>query len=197
MPWHADAFVSSPYRNSLLVDSLILFLLAASTLPIPLRLISASPPSLDSISDWHSNPIPHRVRRKRQRLPPSLLIENASGRVPIRCRGSCPRRFRSSLATIRPETRARKEYAQLKCCSRLPTHLAHPIKNARAVGHPAIHFSMPPAPSGANFIRPESCTRCQRHLRGAGAQFVIRVIGGGLPMGGELITNHFPSGPAS
>jgi hypothetical protein len=29
-----------------------------------------------------SNPIAHRVRRKRQRLPPSLLIENASDRDP-------------------------------------------------------------------------------------------------------------------
>ena len=28
-----------------------------------------------------SNPIAHRVRRKRQRLPPSLLIENASDRA--------------------------------------------------------------------------------------------------------------------
>ena len=48
--------------------------------PAALSLLSASPPSLDSISDWHSNPIAHRVRRKRQRLPPSLLIENASDR---------------------------------------------------------------------------------------------------------------------
>jgi hypothetical protein len=48
-----------------------------------------------------SNPIAPRVRRKRQRLPPSLLIENASDRVPLRCQSSCPRRFRSSLATTR------------------------------------------------------------------------------------------------
>jgi len=32
----------------------------------------------------HSNPIAHRVRRKRQRLPPSLLIENASERLSCR-----------------------------------------------------------------------------------------------------------------
>jgi hypothetical protein len=31
-----------------------------------------------------SNPIAHRVCRKRQRLPPSLLIENASVRHPLR-----------------------------------------------------------------------------------------------------------------
>ena len=52
----------------------------SSTIPAALSQLSASPPSLDSISDWHSNPIAHRVRRKRQRLPPSLLIENASDR---------------------------------------------------------------------------------------------------------------------
>jgi hypothetical protein len=43
-----------------------------------LSLLSAGLPSLKSILDWHSNPIAHRVRRKRQRLPPSLLIENVS-----------------------------------------------------------------------------------------------------------------------
>jgi len=50
---------------------------------------------------WHSNPIAHRVRRKRQRLPPSLLIENASDRDPAPPQQSAPRRFRSRLATIR------------------------------------------------------------------------------------------------
>ena len=47
-----------------------------------------------------SNPIAHRVRRKRQRLPPSLLIENASDRRFPKREVSCPRRFRSRLATI-------------------------------------------------------------------------------------------------
>jgi hypothetical protein len=46
-----------------------------------------------------SNPIAHRVRRKRQRLPPSLLIENASERLPLPTRNVMPRRFRSRLAT--------------------------------------------------------------------------------------------------
>jgi len=77
---HADAFVCSPYQNSLLCGFSILLIPASSTIPAALSLLSASPPSLDSISDWHSNPIAHRVRRKRQRLPPSLLIENASDR---------------------------------------------------------------------------------------------------------------------
>jgi len=36
-------------------------------------------PALDWVPNCHSNPITQRVRRRRQRLPPSLLIENASG----------------------------------------------------------------------------------------------------------------------
>ena len=56
------------------------------------------------VPKWHSNPIADRVRRKRQRLPSSLLIENApgsdTGRRPSH---GAPRRFRSRLATIRPE----------------------------------------------------------------------------------------------
>ena len=40
-----------------------------------------------------SNPIVPRVRRKRQRLPPNLLIENASDRVPLRCESVLPEAF--------------------------------------------------------------------------------------------------------
>src|SRR6202041_3485260 len=40
-----------------------------------------------------SNPIAHRVRRKRQRLPPSLLIENASDRDPAPSLAVCPEAF--------------------------------------------------------------------------------------------------------
>jgi hypothetical protein len=43
----------------------------------------------------------HSVRRKRQRLPPSLLIENASDLGPAPPLQPAPRRFRSRLATIR------------------------------------------------------------------------------------------------
>src|SRR5207302_8070285 len=50
-----------------------------------------------------SNPIAPRVRRKRQRLPPNLLIENASDRDPPPRKKSAPRRFRSRLAAIRVE----------------------------------------------------------------------------------------------
>jgi hypothetical protein len=42
------------------------------------------------------------VRRKLQRLPSSLLIENASSRSFHLTQPCAPRRFRSSLATIRP-----------------------------------------------------------------------------------------------
>jgi hypothetical protein len=40
-----------------------------------------------------SNPIAHRVRRKHQRLPPSLLIENASDRVQTLWVGLCSEAF--------------------------------------------------------------------------------------------------------
>jgi hypothetical protein len=68
-------------------------------------ILTAFPPRLSALpklcSDprCRSNPIAHRVRRKRQRLPPSLLIENASVRYPAPRQKSAPRRFRSRLAT--------------------------------------------------------------------------------------------------
>src|SRR5258708_612377 len=50
-------------------------------------------PALDWVPNCHSNPITQRVCRKRQRLPPSLLIENASG-VSFRLPGnSLPQAF--------------------------------------------------------------------------------------------------------
>ena len=48
-----------------------------------LSLLSARALTLDCcIPNCRSNPIAHRVRRKHQRLPPSLLIENASDQFP-------------------------------------------------------------------------------------------------------------------
>jgi hypothetical protein len=67
----------------------------------------AALPKLRSDPGCRSNPIAHRVRRKRQRLPPSLPIENASDRDSAPSLQSAPRRFRSRLATIRPESGAR------------------------------------------------------------------------------------------
>src|SRR5256886_14038027 len=66
-------------------------------------------PALASVPNYHSNPITQRVRRKRQRLPPSLLIENASDIFLAFQRTACPRRFRSRLATTRKLHRARPE----------------------------------------------------------------------------------------
>src|SRR5438874_10239643 len=70
------------------------------SLRLPLSTIrSAFPPHLAALrklgSDPRSgsNPIAHLVRRKRQRLPPSLLIENASDRDPIRCESILPEAF--------------------------------------------------------------------------------------------------------
>src|SRR5450759_2109668 len=73
------------------------------------RLAALPKPRLDP--RCRSNPIAHRVRRKRQRLPPSLLIENASIRYPAPPQQSAPRRFRSRLATIRPESSHRLQTA--------------------------------------------------------------------------------------
>src|SRR5258708_33526353 len=58
-------------------------------------------PAIDWVPNCHSNPITQRVRRKRQRLPPSLLIENASDVFLAFQNIACPRRFRSRLATTR------------------------------------------------------------------------------------------------
>jgi hypothetical protein len=81
--------------------------------PTVLQLLAAPHTSLIRLFRAHSqsfcdpncrsNPIAHRVRRKPQRLPPSLLIENASDRLFPKREVSCPRRFRSRLATTRPE----------------------------------------------------------------------------------------------
>ena len=54
---------------------------APSILSIPPFLFAGALPFLDSVLNYHSNPITQRVRRRRQRLPPSLLIENASGLI--------------------------------------------------------------------------------------------------------------------
>src|SRR6516162_10068628 len=63
-------------------------------------LVSTFAPS--SVPNSHSIPIVQRVRRKHQRLPSSLLIENASDSALDPRTLFCPRHFRSSLATIRP-----------------------------------------------------------------------------------------------
>ena len=119
---HADAFVSSPYRNNLLCSSPSVSPQTPATIVAVLSLLSSGLPSLRSILDWHSNPIAYRVRRKRQRLPPSLLIENASHRLFPLTRSVCPRRFRSRLATIHELASARGHES---CLSLLVWHRNH------------------------------------------------------------------------
>src|SRR5271157_4750275 len=104
---HAGALVCPPPLHRLSGHSPHTLWLIFNTIPTTL---AAFPPRFAALpkprSDprCRSNPIAHRVRRKRQRLPPSLLIENASVRYPAPPQKSAPRRFRSRLATIRPES---------------------------------------------------------------------------------------------
>src|SRR5271157_2886632 len=101
---HAGALVCPPPRHRLSAHSPHTLWLIFHTIP---TFLAASPPRFAALpkprSDprCRSNPIAHRVRRKHQRLPPSLLIENASVRHPTPPQQSAPRRFRSRLATIR------------------------------------------------------------------------------------------------
>src|SRR5712691_2594353 len=53
-----------------------------STITTPPPRFASALPVVDSLTDCRSNPIAHRLRRKRQRLPPSLLNDNASDRAP-------------------------------------------------------------------------------------------------------------------
>jgi hypothetical protein len=102
--WHAHALVCPPllHRPShSFPHTLSLISAATPTVRTAFRPRLAALPKLCSDPGCRSNPIACRVRRKRQRLPPSLLIENASDRDPAPPLQSAPRRFRSRLATIR------------------------------------------------------------------------------------------------
>ncbi len=84
MLWHADPSVCSPLAGTLLRNRPHVLLLTFSTpsiLSTPSFLFVGALPVLDSVPNCHANPITQRVRRKRQRLPPSLLIENASNAI--------------------------------------------------------------------------------------------------------------------
>ena len=74
---------------------LALWLISAATPTIPMAFPPrlAALPKLRSAPGCRSNPIAHRVRRKRQRLPPSLLIENASDRDPAPSPAVCSEAF--------------------------------------------------------------------------------------------------------
>jgi len=116
---HIDAFVclshgdTLPYHGPRILPKASATL-SAITMP-PVQFTSVLP-VLDSATDCRSNPIAHRVRRKPQRLPPSLLIENASVRYPAPPQKSAPRRFRSRLATIRQLAQSIHRHAECKTC---------------------------------------------------------------------------------
>src|SRR6266851_1055012 len=92
---HFDAFVCLPLGDTLpchgprILRQPSVTLSAITTPPVQFTSVL---PVLDPATNRRSNPIAHRVRRKRQRLPPSLLIENASDRYPLPPK-VCPEAF--------------------------------------------------------------------------------------------------------
>jgi len=93
---HVDLSVCSPLAGTLLRNrphELLLTFSAPSILSPPPVLFAGAFPVLDSVPNSHSNPITQRVRRNRQRLPPSLLIENASNVILRFPRISLPEAF--------------------------------------------------------------------------------------------------------
>jgi len=81
------------YLASNFPHALLLISAATPTIRMAFPSRPAALPKLHSDPGCHSNPIAHRVRRKRQRLPPSLLIENASDRDPAPSPAVCPEAF--------------------------------------------------------------------------------------------------------
>ncbi len=78
---HANAFVCLPHGDTLPHPGPCTPRLAPamrSTITTTPFQFATALPVIDSATNCRSNPIAHRVRRKHQRLPPSLLIENAS-----------------------------------------------------------------------------------------------------------------------
>jgi hypothetical protein len=90
---HAVPFVCSPEVHNpspYPLPTLLPFSAAAHTVLIS---FSGPNPPTCCTPNRRSNPIAHRVRRKHQRLPASLLIENASDRVPVRRESLLPEAF--------------------------------------------------------------------------------------------------------
>ena len=134
--WHADAFVcSAQVHDSSHYPPPILLKFSSAPYTVLIGFSGAYPQTCCT-PNRRSNPIAHRVRRKHQRLPPSLLIENASDRVPLRRESVLPRRFRSaSLATIREPSRpaTSEPNVLLQRLVRLARHLLAGRNNAISV----------------------------------------------------------------
>ena len=92
-------------------------------------LIGGSNPVL-STQKWHSLPIAS-VRRKRQRLPSSLLIENASARSFHRAPGLCAEAF-PIKASDNPECATLRVPGELKCF--IPADVESQVRCPRPIG---------------------------------------------------------------
>ena len=97
---HAGVLVCPPYANRPFAIFPLPQFAARRMIPTQLPILRPALPSRNLTPGPHSNPI--GPRPPRQWLPPSLLIENASDPVFRTRHLSCPRRFRSRLATSRP-----------------------------------------------------------------------------------------------
>jgi hypothetical protein len=103
-------------------------------------------PKLCSDSQIRSNPIAHRVRRKRQRLSPSLLIENASDRGP-RSPKVCPEAFPIEASDKSAITRLHRRRPflpyKLKVFCRTANQTVHKLDNVHVKDNRAALRSRP------------------------------------------------------
>jgi hypothetical protein len=126
---HIDAFVCLPHGDrfpSHCLRTLLQAHAALSTIatrPFP---FACACPTLDLAANWHSNPIAHRVRRKRQRLPPSLLIENASDRDSHSAPKVCPETFPIKASDNKPGMISRHSGLSLTGIAIGPGKFLHP-----------------------------------------------------------------------
>src|SRR6266852_1655649 len=103
---HFDAFVCLPLGDTLPCHGPRILRqpsVPLSAITTPPHQLTSVLPVLDPATNRRSNPIAHRVRRKRQRLPPSLLIENASDRYPLPPK-VCPEAFPIKASDHSPTT---------------------------------------------------------------------------------------------
>ena len=153
VPQHADALVSPPCRHCPFSN-------------LPFHPFATRPMITSELSHFrralrphhptpggHSNPI--GPRPPRQRLPPSLLIENASDRVLRPCHLSCPRRFRSRLATIRPGGFRDRRVTGV---TRSGRQTSHNVTSGQSSGR------RPRSAVAQNYLRNGDVTTLKRHI---------------------------------